>query len=278
MHSPNALTSFNGSEDEPFVIPAKEIATVFDAYILESSKTNSSDRYTYQMQLGYDLLNTYTLASTTSIKKKDQLTAGQYLIYSIGASRFLTAGSNRVTNATLGTLKQGMSISKEYVWTFESTGSANRYYIGTAEVLEEGQTSYYMADPTSSSVTLGSNKSVYFNAADKTYNRNPYLSFQSSGNSNRYLSSSGSNVVGQRSNNDTKTLFELYRIDVPKSSDIEIPVNTVNTATGQTEEVQQIRRNDFINAIVKVSYSKNMGHFSFEVSDWYSGGGNVEFN
>ena len=278
VHSPNALTSFNGSENEPFVIPAKEIATVFDAYILESSKINSSDRYTYQMQLGYDLLNTYTLASTTSIKKKDQLTAGQYLIYSIGASRFLTAGSNRVTNATLGTLKQGMSISKEYVWTFESTGSANRYYIGTAEALEEGQTSYYMADPTSSSVTLGSNKSVYFNAADKTYNRNPYLSFQSSGNSNRYLSSSGSNVVGQRSNNDTKTLFELYRIDVPKSSDIEIPVNTVNTATGQTEEVQQIRRNDFINAVVKVSYSKNMGHFSFEVSDWYSGGGNVEFN
>ena len=275
VQSPDALTSFTGTEEEPLVIPSKEIAVVFDAYILESSLTNSSDRYTYQMQLEYDLLNTYTLASTTSIKKKDQLTVGQYLIYSRGASRYLTAGSNRVTNATLGTLKQGMSISKEYVWTFESTGSANRYYIGTAEALEEGQTSYYMANPTSSSVTLGSNKSVYFNTVDK----NQYLSFQSSSNSTyRYLSSSGSNVVGQKSNNDNKALFELYRVEAPKSSDIEIPVNTINTATGQTEEVQQIRRNDFINAIVKVSYNKNMGHFSFEVSDWYSGGGNVEFN
>lgn len=274
-HSPDALTSFTGTESDPLVIPSKEIAVVFDAYILESSKTDAGDRYTYQMKLGYDQLNSYTLASTTSIKKRNGITVGQYLIYSRGASRFLTAGSNKVTNATLGTLKQGMSISKEYVWTFETTGMANQYYIGTAEAIEEGQTSYYMANPSGSSVTLGSNKSVYFNAVDKS----SYLSFQSSGNGNtRYLSSSGSNVVGQRSNNNNNALFELYRIDAPQSSDIEIPVNTINTATGQTEEVQQIRRNDFINAVVKVSYSKNMGHFSFEVSDWYSGGGNIEFN
>lgn len=276
VSSTDALTPFSGTDSEPLVVAPKEIKVVFDAYILESNKTNSSDRYTYHMDLGYDSLNTYTLSSTTSIKWRNNITSGHYLIYSIGASRFLTAGSGKVTNATLGTLKQGMSISKEFVWTFDGTGlSANRYYIGTAEALDEGQTSYYMNNPTSSSVTLGANKSVDFNVADKS----SYLSFQSSGSGNyRYLSSNGSNVTGQRFNNNNNALFELYPVDVPRSTLIEIPVSTINVETGQAAEIQEIRRNDFINAVVKVSYSKNMGHFSFEVSEWYEGGGNVEFN
>lgn len=276
VDSPDALTPFVATEAAPLVIPSKEISVIFDAYVLESSKANTSDRYTYQLQLGYDQLKTYTLAGTTSIKSQNNVTAGHYLIYSRGASKFLTAGSNTVTNSTLGSLKQGMAISKEFVWTFENDGlSSNRFYIGTAEALEEGETSYYMNNPTRTAVTLGSNKSVYFNVA----NKNQYLSFQSSGSgSYRYLSSSDNSVVGQRTNNNNNALFELYSVDVPKVSEIEIPVSTINMDTGQAAEIDEIRRNDFINAVVKVSYSKNMGYFSFEVSDWKNGGGDIEFN
>ena len=86
-------------------------------------------------------------------------------------------------------------------------------------------------------------------------------------------------MTGQRSYyNNNYALFELYPVDVPRSTLIEIPVSTINVETGQAAEIQEIRRNDFINAVVKVSYSKNMGHFSFEVSDWYKGGGDIEFN
>lgn len=272
----NALTPFTGTEADPMIIPAKEISVIFDAYILESSKTASSDSYTYSLGLGYDQLNSYTLGSTTSIKKRSGITNGHYLIYSRGASRYLTSGSSKVTNATLGTLKQGMSIPKEYVWSFESTGQAYKYYIGTANALDEGQTSYYINNPSSSSsVTLGANRSVNFTATDKSN----YLSFQSSGSGTyRYLSSSGSNVGGQRSNNTNYALFELYPVEVPSSSEITIPVKTINPANGQAEDVEQISRNDFINAVVKVSYNKNKGHFTFEVRDWYTGGGDVEFN
>lgn len=276
VDSPNALTPFVATETDPMVIPSKGISVIFDAYILESSKANTNDRYTYQLQLGYDQLNAYTLSSTTSIKSRNNITAGHYLIYSRGASRFLTAGTNNVANSALGSLQQGMSISKEYVWTFDNDGlSSNRFYIGTAEADIEGETSYYMNNPTSSGVTLGSNKSVYFNVTNKSQ----YLSFQSSGTGNyRYLSSNGSNVVGQRSNNDNNALFELYPVNVPQVSDIEIPVSTINMDTGQAIEIDEIRRNDFINAIIKVSYSKNKGHFSFEVSDWKNAGGDIEFN
>lgn len=276
VYSTDALAPFTGTDSEPLVVAPKKMKVIFDAYILESKKTNSSDRYTYHMDLGYDQLNTYTLSSTASIKSRNNIKPGHYLIYSRGSSRFLTAGFSRVTNATLGILKQGMSISQEYVWTFDNTGlSANRYYIGTANALDEGQTSYYMSNPSSSSVTLGANKSVYFNVSD----RNSYMSFQSSGSGNyRYLSSSGSNVTGQRFNNNNSALFELYPVDLPRTTDMEIPVSTINMDTGQSAEIQEIRRNDFINAVVKVSYSKNMGHFNFEVSEWYEGGGDVEFN
>jgi chorismate synthase len=85
------------------------------------------------------------------------------------------------------------------------------------------------------------------------------------------------NVQGYTSNGNSAQ-FRLYPVEAPSSSTIEIPLKTINNATGQAEDVEHIGRNDFINAIVKVSYSKNKGHFTFEVIDWYSGGGDVEFN
>ena len=83
------------------------------------------------------------------------------------------------------------------------------------------------------------------------------------------------------SSNGSSAQFKLYRVEgssASASSSIEIPLKTINNSTGQAEDVEQISRNDFINAIVKVSYSKNKGHFTFEVRDWYTGGGDVEFN
>lgn len=273
--SVHALTPFNGTADNPIIIPSKEISVIFDAYILESGK-NTSGSYIYSLGIGYDQLNLYKLSSTTSIKAKSGIQAGQlYLIYSRGSSKFLTSGSSTVTLGSLGTLTQGMSISKQYVWSFESAG-ANKYYIGTAKALDVGQTAYYIANPTSSSsVTLGANKSVNFTATDK----NSYISFQSSGTGNyRYLYSSGSSVGGQKNNTATNALFELYPVMVTTDTDISVPVRTINPVTGQAEDLEQINRNDFINAVVKVSYSKNKGHFIFEVKDWDTGGGDVDFN
>jgi hypothetical protein len=86
-------------------------------------------------------------------------------------------------------------------------------------------------------------------------------------------------VGGQRSSNNNSALCELYPVSIQSTtSDATIPVKTINPDTGQAEDVEQISRNDFINAIVKVSYSKNKGHFTFEVRDWYTGGGDLEFN
>ena len=93
----------------------------------------------------------------------------------------------------------------------------------------------------------------------------------------KYVYLNNGKVHGYNSNG-SSAQFKLYPVEAPSSSTVEVPVRTINPATGQAEDVEQISRNDFINAIVKVSYSKNKGHFTFEVRDWYTGGGDVEFN
>ena len=278
VNSVNAMTPFTGTDSAPMLVKSKETAVVFDAYILESQKNATSGTYTYSLGLGYENLNSYTLKSTTAINKKANVSSGHYLIYNRGSSRYLKAGSNSVEapSNTLGTLKAGMTIPEEYVWTFDNTKlNADQYYIGTAAALESGQTAYYMNNPSSSSVTMGSNKSVYFIITDKSF----YLSMQSSGSgNNRYLSVNNGSVLGQKNNNDNKALFSLYQVDVPSGSVTDIPLRTIDNSTGQSAEVTEIKRNDFINAVVKVSYSKNQGHFIYEVQSWGSAGGDVSFN
>ena len=59
---------------------------------------------------------------------------------------------------------------------------------------------------------------------------------------------------------------------------VNIPLKTIDNATGQSMDVNEIRRNDFINVVVKVSYNTNKGHFEYEVQNWASAGGDVSFN
>ena len=282
--SSNAMTPFTGSETEPVVIPAKEISVVFDAYILESSKGNSNENYNYSMDLGYGGQSSYTIKSTTAITKRANLSAGQYIICSRNNNYYVKAGANSVeVQANALTIRQGATVPKEFVWTFDNKRtngtqlSANQYYIGTEAAANAGATSYYMNDPTVNSITLGANKSVHFTVEE----RQSHLTFKSSANgSYKYIYMNNGKVHGYGSNG-SSAQFKLYRVEGSSSSassSIEIPLKTINNSTGQAEDVEQISRNDFINAIVKVSYSKNQGHFTFEVRDWYTGGGDVEFN
>lgn len=279
--SSNAMTPFTGSETEPVVIPAKEISVVFDAYILESSKGNSNENYNYSMDLGYGGQSSYTIKSTTAITKRANLSAGQYIICSRNNNYYLKAGANSVeAQANALTIRQGATVPKEFVWTFDNKNAngtqlgANNYYIGTDAATSTGATSYYMNNPTNSSITLGANKSVYFTVEE----RQSHLTLKSSGNGTyKYVYLNNGKVHGYNGNG-SSAQFKLYPVEAPSSSTVEVPVRTINPATGQAEDVEQISRNDFINAIVKVSYSKNKGHFTFEVRDWYTGGGDVEFN
>lgn len=277
--SANALTQFAGSEDEPMTVPAKGSSVVFDAYILESSQNSASEEYNYTLGMGYEPTSSFKLSSTTSIKTINNIKKGYYMIYSTNAARYLKAGTNSVEAATFETLKANMTIPKEFVWAFDNTGlGADQYYIGTHSAFESGQTSYYISEPKlNSTVVLGASRNNYFTVA--TAERNKNISLKGSAGSKYYLSVNNTkNVVGQRSSTSSNIRFVLYPVEAPKASSIVVPVKTIDNATGQAFDVTNIKRNDFINAVVKVSYSKNQGHFIFEVMDWKTGGGDVQFN
>ena len=284
--APDVASADAGTEGAPMTVAAKGSSVVFDAYILESKQSSSSEKYSYTLGMGYDATNSFKLSSTTAVTKISNIRAGgYYMIYHQNSKSYLVAGDNSVKTSTgITSLSANMTVPKEYVWAFDNTGlSANKYYIGTHTAFESGQTSYYMSNPTSNSVVLGANKSVNFTASDLTVDRVAGIALKSSGNTGYYLSVNNGNVVGQNNigtqpANKRRVHFALYPVEAPKVSSFEVPVKTIDNATGQAFDVTQINRNDFINAVVKVSYSKNQDIIYFEVLWWNSAGGDVEFN
>jgi hypothetical protein len=57
-----------------------------------------------------------------------------------------------------------------------------------------------------------------------------------------------------------------------------IDLRTINKETARPEDVRGIKRNDFINALVTVTYNETFGQFEFEVEDWNQAGGDITFN
>ena len=282
MDSPYALTAFTATEDAPLSVAGKETCVIFDAYILESSRGSLNEEYSYSLSLGYDGTKEYKLRNTNAINRRNSVSSGYYIIYNTSSDRYLTAGSNSVLAKELSTLKEGMSIPEEYVWTFDKGNlSSYEFYIGTSEIMSSGQTSYYMNSPSSANVGLSPNRSIYFTVTETSSFSRYYLNFKSSEKSSNtpYIRVSDYNVTGTK-NTGATTRFYLYPVEQPKSasSTFKVPLETIDKTSGQPVLADKIERNDFIDAIVLVKYNKNKGHFEFEVKNWNSAGGDIEFN
>lgn len=278
----DAIIPFTATETSPMAIPGKSSAVVFDAYILESKRGASESGYKYALGLGYGDSETYKVKNKTAIFSPDGLSKGYYLIYNARRNRYLKTGSDKVESGSAN-LNADDVVGKEYVWALDNTGlSGGQYYIGTPEILQTGdQTSYYMEYTGTSSVSLSSkrNPDYYFSFASYTYDRSDYMSIQASSSSrNRYLQVSNNGDVSGTSSIGNSNRFYLYPVQFSGSSIHEIDLRTIDNQTGQSYDVEEIKRNDFINVLVAVSYNKNTGHFTFEVKNWDAAGGDVSFN
>ena len=81
--------------------------------------------------------------------------------------------------------------------------------------------------------------------------------------------------------NDAGSQFKLYTVNrvekEPKYTD-PIVLSTIDPETSVVSPVNTIKRNDFINVLISVSYNKDLGDFEFEVKDWEKVSGSIEFN
>ncbi|MBQ5664052.1 MAG: hypothetical protein IIV19_06465, partial [Bacteroidaceae bacterium] len=57
-----------------------------------------------------------------------------------------------------------------------------------------------------------------------------------------------------------------------------IPIRIIDKATGEASPLTAIRRNDFIEILVNVSYNEKTGDVQFEVTNWDEVNGEVTFD
>ena len=77
--------------------------------------------------------------------------------------------------------------------------------------------------------------------------------------------------------------FVLYKVEGGTMSSTKthtetIPINILDNETGQSSAMTSIRRNDFVQVLVNVSYNEKTGDLNFEVADWEKIDGEVTFD
>lgn len=271
------FTKDSGKNDK--TIAAKSSSVVFDSYLLES-KVEDGERYTYTLDLSYEGVSTTSYAFSPSwnsvISKRNDIKVGNesyFLLYNTNSKRYISAGDNTATTASLSS--NSATVGTDNVWQLISTGKANQYYIKNVE------TGLYLQAPGSNNVSLGTG-AVAFDFADVKSGTQSYVTMKSG---TRYLYVNNNNVSGSTSNSSSGRYFRFYSVTKKETSsgnetityNTPITLTTIDPITQQSSPTTAIKRNDFINVLVTVSYNSESGTFEFFVDDWNEGGGSVEF-
>ena len=92
-----------------------------------------------------------------------------------------------------------------------------------------------------------------------------------------YVSNDGAVSVSK----DNKTTFTFYSVTVEEMENVNERTVTIplqNIVDGVSSPTSIIRRNDFYNVLVSVNYNKTIGQLEYQVQNWTTVDGNIEFN
>lgn len=270
--SEGAITPYVPNKQIPKIADDGSVSefTIFDTYLLESD----GGTYNYSLGLKYTggEVEKYVVENKAITKLADIKDGEMYVMYHPNTGKYLYANGNHVAAGEINTAE----LNHNYVWKFTKTSSRYAYYA----IESMGATGYYMqsSNVSTSTVPLVTNPSSsdYFTVSTSSNN----LRFQSTRYS-YYLAIEGSTVRGHTSGN--RRNFVLYRVvkqtgngDVSRT--VTIPINILNAATGTVSPLTAIRRNDFIEMRLNVSYNTDKGTIDFEVMDWDKVNGDVTFD
>ena len=300
VSSTDAIVPFTGSTVIDDLASGKNTQTLFDAYVLESR--DLSNNYTYTLDLEYVGEAPIPQFEKTSeaISTVAGLTNGRnYLFQNQNAQyRFLIAGTPYLQTidvelAELPTVLDEAMVMKLISVDSDEDGKQDTETINSKDYpkyiiqTQYAGTTYYLGTPgRSTNIPMMPDKSsaTVFTARD---DRDGNLTFWSNTtNSNGYRDYI--NVYGGQQDqvrgwddNDYGSQFKLYVVNevmkAPKYSD-PIVLSTIDPVTSVVSPVNAIKRNDFINVLISVSYNKDLGDFEFEVKPWKEVSGNIEFN
>lgn len=272
--STDALTPFAPVDIPTLNDEAGNSKVVFDGYLYECKNTAG---FEYSLNVGYPISSSTSGIAYQKGNGQTQPNLNQAGYYIIGYENnfYLTAfgddviGSQVSSDITLlDETEYGQVIwyveraSYGYYYTFRSI--LNNKYITVAS-------SGVSLSPEGSSWGADSNKLwAYFKDNSRSYG---------------YLLANGSNISSTVNNDRGATGFTFYpltQVEVqraansPLTREFEIPLETL--IDGVPQPTYMIRRNDFINVLVTVSYNENYNRIDFEVKNWVEKNENIEFN
>lgn len=278
VSSTDAIVRFTGSTVIDDLASGNNTKTIFDAYILESR--DLSNNYTYTLDLEYVGEASIPQYEKTSkdISTVAKLTDGGFYLFQNqnAEKRFLIADTPELQTIDVELAGLPTPLDESMVMKLIAVNS-DQYYIQT----QYGGTTYYLGTPeldTNIPMIPDQSSATVFTAG--TANRN--LTFKSNSGSGYYINVYGGQqyLVGGWWKNDGGSQFKLYEVKqvmkAPKYSD-PIVLSTIDPVTSVVSPVNTIKRNDFINVLVSVSYNKDLGDFEFEVKPWNEVSGNIEF-
>lgn len=299
VSSSDAIVPFTGSTVIDDLASGKNTKTLFDAYILESRGATGDYTYTLDLEyVGEDAVPQYEKTSEVISTVAELTAGGNYLFQNQNKQkRFLIASSDYlqtidVEPADLPTVLDEAMVMK--LISFDSDGNGQdtetfssvaypKYIIQT----QYGGTTYYLGTPgRSTNIPMIANQTsaTVFTVRD---DRDDNLTFWSNTNNENGVRDFINVYGGQQdqvrgwSDNDGGSQFKLYTVNKvmkkPKYSD-PIVLSTIDPVTSVVSPVNTIKRNDFINVLISVSYNKDLGDFEFEVKPWGEVSGSIEFN
>ena len=278
VSSTDAIVPFTALTVIDDLASGKNTQTLFDAYVLESR--DLSNNYTYTLDLEYegeDPVAQYVMTSTVISEVAGLTDNGLYLFQNQNnQKRFLIASSDYLQTVDVELADLPTPLDESMVMKLIPVGS-DQYYIQT----QYGGTTYYFGNPSTDvnipMISVQSSATVF-----TAGNANNNLTFKSNRGSKYYINVYGGQQDQVRgwNDNDGGSQFKLYAVNrvmkYPKYSD-PIVLSTIDPVTSVVSPVNTIKRNDFINVLVSVSYNKDFGEFEFEVKPWNEVSGNIEF-
>lgn len=282
VSSTDAIVRFTGSTVIDDLASGKNTKTLFDAYILESR--DLSNNYTYTLNLEYEKeapIPQYEKTSKAISTVAELAAGGNYLFQNQrNQYRFLIAGTPYLQTIDVELNDLPTPLDESMVMKLIPVGS-DQYYIQT----QYAGTTYYLGTPgrnTNIPMIPDQSSATVFTAGTANGNLT-FLSNTTNSSGYDYINVHGGDqdkVIGW-GQNDGGSQFKLYRVDqvmkAPRYTD-PIVLSTIDPVTSVVSPVNTIKRNDFINVLISVSYNKGFGDFEFEVKDWDEVSGSIEFN
>ena len=267
--STDALTPFAPVDIPTLNDEAGNSMVVFDGYLYECKNIAG---FEYSLNVGY---STGSGGGATSGPVYEKGTGTKYPnnngLYMIGYgndNRFLTVSGNNLTTSQFTKTELDPVQDTPVIWEITKTSGYNY-------TLCSMNNNKYL-NLTSSSVSFGNASNVYISSSSGQIRAtNSYYYYL-------YVDDNG----GLSSAYGYYTYFRFYPLTLKESSnatsgtdttkDCIIPLETLIDGVPQPTYI--IRRNDFINVLVTVSYNENYNRIDFEVKNWVEKNENIEFN